>query len=167
MSGRASQVPPKPQPKKQSGEEFFYVDADDKKRDAELHNAILDEGDHDAAKAVSDKIKARILGKAQQKALELETRAGKKTVVELWPETDESRADFMGRCTTALSKCVGPKKAPRICATKWRKSEKLGKKPEGKSFIARGLDDTDAIEACGETCVGCEGADAPFDPPKD
>ena len=69
----------------------------------------------------------------------------------------------MSRCTTALNKCVGPKKAPRICATKWRKSATHGKKkPDEKSFVARGLTDDEATEACGETCVGCEGADAPF-----
>jgi hypothetical protein len=53
---------PQPQ-RKRGGQEFFYVDADGRKRDAELHNAILDEGDHEAAKRVSDKIRARILGK--------------------------------------------------------------------------------------------------------
>lgn len=95
---------------------------------------------------------------------QLDTRGSKKTVVELWPEKDETREDFMGRCVTDLTKCIGAKKAPRVCATKWRKSEKLGKKDAGQAFVARGLDDTDVIEACGETCVGCKGADAPFTP---
>jgi hypothetical protein len=63
MSARERQSSvPRPQPK-DSGEEFFYVDADGKKRDAELHEAILADGDDAAAKEVSDKIRARILGK--------------------------------------------------------------------------------------------------------
>jgi ADP-ribosyltransferase exoenzyme len=70
----------------------------------------------------------------------------------------------MDRCITGLSKCIGPKKAPGVCGTKWRRSEKVGKKkPEEKAFVARGLTDNEAIEACGEACVGCKGADAPFD----
>jgi GNAT superfamily N-acetyltransferase len=42
--------------------EFFYIDDDGVAQDAELHNEILDEGDDEAAKKISDKVKARILG---------------------------------------------------------------------------------------------------------
>jgi predicted ABC-type ATPase len=40
--------------------EFFYIE-NGKRRDAELHDYILDQGDDAAAKAVSDKVKARLL----------------------------------------------------------------------------------------------------------
>jgi hypothetical protein len=89
---------PKPQPKKQGGEEFFYVDADGKKRDAELHNAILDDGDHDAAKAISDKIRARILGKREQQK---QWAAAKLRALALLKDYDESKhpRDEHGRWT--------------------------------------------------------------------
>jgi hypothetical protein len=91
-------------------------------------------------------------------------KGSRQTVLELWPETGENKSRFLDRCETALSKCIGPNKARRVCNTKWRKSEKLGKKPaDEKMFIARGLDADDAVEACGESCVGCKGRDAPFD----
>jgi hypothetical protein len=45
------------------GGELFYLDEHGNKQDAELHEEILREGDHAAAKAVSDKIKTRILNK--------------------------------------------------------------------------------------------------------
>jgi len=156
--------------------------ADDKKKPGDVHIDLLEidmttgvnwlnplERNRDRLDEIVARNRAKYLAEqkaertdAKKKSLELEERAGKKTVVELWPEKDESREEFMGRCTTALSKCVGPKKAPRICATKWRKSEKLGKKEIGQAFVARGLGESEATEACGETCVGCKGADAPF-----
>jgi hypothetical protein len=39
-----------------SGNEFFYIDADGKKQDAALHDAILNDGDHHAATEVSREI---------------------------------------------------------------------------------------------------------------
>ena len=83
---------------KKGSEEFFYRDADGKKQDAELHNAILDEGDHDAAKAVSDKIRARILGKHEQQK---QWAAAKARALELLKDYDESKhpRDDKGRWT--------------------------------------------------------------------
>lgn len=40
--------------------EMFYVDENGKKQDADLHNPILDEGDHEAALAVSNAVRARL-----------------------------------------------------------------------------------------------------------
>ena len=153
---------PKPQRKKQSGDEFFYVDADGKKRDAELHNAILDEGDHEAAKAVSDKIKARILAEKHDEVEKFfyETRKREQTEVELWPEEGEARGSFMSRCVDALIPCVGEQRGREICSAKWHKSRRLGK----KGFVTLGmLDGDEAVEPCGKKCEACEGADAPFD----
>ena len=48
-------------PRKGGGGELFYVDEHGNKQDAALHEEILRDGDHAAAKAVSDKIRARIL----------------------------------------------------------------------------------------------------------
>ena len=125
MSERQSPVPPKPQRK--GSQEFFYVDADGKKQDAELHNAILDEGDHEAAKAVSDKIMARIRAKRKKKALETRAREEgeyehetEQTEVELWPEEGEKRSEFMERCTFELEKCIGDR-AEDVCDEKWLK----------------------------------------------
>ena len=41
--------------------EFFYIDDDGVAQDAELHNEILDDGDDDAAKKISDKIRDQII----------------------------------------------------------------------------------------------------------
>jgi hypothetical protein len=99
---------------------------------------------------------------------DFETRGSRQTVVSLWPESGENKARFLDRCETALSKCIGPNKARRVCNTKWRKSEKLGKKDaNGMFFITRGLDDTDTVEACSKGCLACKGRDAPFDPERD
>jgi hypothetical protein len=49
---------------KSEAQEFFYLDKDGKRADADLHNPILADGDDKAAKAVSDKVTARILAKA-------------------------------------------------------------------------------------------------------
>ena len=49
------------------GGELYYLDEHGNKQDAELHEEILRDGDHAAAKAVSDKIKARILDEACRK----------------------------------------------------------------------------------------------------
>ena len=49
---------------RKGGGELFYVDEHGNKQDAELHEEILRDGDHAAAKAVSDPIKARILREA-------------------------------------------------------------------------------------------------------
>lgn len=46
------------------GGDLFYVDEHGNKQDAALHEEILRDGDHAAAKAVSDKIKALILNEA-------------------------------------------------------------------------------------------------------
>jgi hypothetical protein len=54
---------PKQRPRPDKAREFFYRDKA-RRRDAELHETILAEGDHAAAKRVSDKVKARILGKS-------------------------------------------------------------------------------------------------------
>jgi hypothetical protein len=42
--------------------EFFYIDDDGVEQDAELHDAILNDGDDEAAKKISDKVRAQILG---------------------------------------------------------------------------------------------------------
>jgi hypothetical protein len=52
-----------PRPRK-GGSELFYLDEHGNKQDAALHEEILLDGDHAAAKAVSDKIEARILREA-------------------------------------------------------------------------------------------------------
>jgi hypothetical protein len=49
---------------RKGGGELYYLDEHGNKQDAELHEEILSQGDHAAAKAVSDKIKARILKEA-------------------------------------------------------------------------------------------------------
>jgi hypothetical protein len=51
---------------KSEAQEFFYDD-DGKRADADLHNAILADGDDAAAKKVSDKVKARLLAEAPAK----------------------------------------------------------------------------------------------------
>jgi len=101
------------------------------------------------------------------RALRLLARAKKpkpgKTEIELWPEKDESRDAFMDRCVIALSKCVGPKKAPGVCARKWRKSEKLGKKElVTRAAIVAEADADLLIEPCGASCLACEGRNAPW-----
>jgi len=80
-----------------------------------------------------------------------------KTEVELWPSDGEERADFMSRCTEALTKCIGSR-AAGVCAAKWNKSKVLGK----KSVTFDMLDGDEAIEPCGDKCLACAGADAPF-----
>jgi hypothetical protein len=50
-------------------QELFYVDANGKRQDAGFHNEILDQGDFEAAKRVSDKIKAQILAKAEKQKM--------------------------------------------------------------------------------------------------
>jgi hypothetical protein len=40
--------------------EMFYLDENGVRQDADLHNPILDEGDHDAALAVSNAVRARL-----------------------------------------------------------------------------------------------------------
>ena len=102
---------------------------------------------------------------AKRRSLELLARAKKpKTKIELWPEEGESRDDFMDRCVVALTKCIGATKAPRVCANKWRKSEKLGKKAMITRADIEAEDDADLlIEPCGRTCLSCEGRDAPWE----
>jgi hypothetical protein len=46
--------------KPRKGGDLFYLDEHGNKQDAALHEEILSQGDHAAAKAVSDRIKARI-----------------------------------------------------------------------------------------------------------
>ena len=41
--------------------EFFYYDENNQRQDADLHNAILAEGDDAAALAVSEAVRKRIL----------------------------------------------------------------------------------------------------------
>jgi hypothetical protein len=53
-----------------SGNEFFYIDADGKKQDAALHNAILDAGDHHAATEVGKEV-ARRAGISEDMILKL------------------------------------------------------------------------------------------------
>jgi cyanate lyase len=45
---------------KSKAEEFFYEDADGNRADAELHQPILDDGDHAKAQAVSRKVAKRL-----------------------------------------------------------------------------------------------------------
>jgi hypothetical protein len=91
------------------------------------------------------------------------TKGSRQTVVELWPEEGENKDRFMARCVADLTKCIGESKAVRVCRTKWARSEKLGKKsPDAGVFVSRELAADDAVEVCGGTCTGCDGADAPF-----
>lgn len=46
--------------KSDGGTEFFYLDNNHDKQDANLHNAILDDGDHEAARAVSRAVMKRL-----------------------------------------------------------------------------------------------------------
>jgi hypothetical protein len=55
-------------PKPREASEFFY-DENGGKGDAELHDFILDQGDDEAARAVSDKIAGRILSPKRIKRL--------------------------------------------------------------------------------------------------
>jgi hypothetical protein len=92
----------------------------------------------------------------------LETRARQpreQTEIEIWPEEDESRDDFMDRCIDELTPCIGDR-ADEVCVEKWDASGKLGK----KGFVARDLLTGDlAIAPCGKTCLACDGAPAPFE----
>ena len=107
--------------------------------------------------------------RAQAQALLARAKEPPKTEIELWPDKDESQQDFMDRCIVALTKCVGPIRAPRVCRNKWRKSEKLGKKElVTRAAIAAENEADLLVEPCGKACIACEGADAPwskaFDP---
>jgi hypothetical protein len=53
MSGN----PKRPQHK---ASEMFYIDEHGQRQDAEIHNAILDDGDHEAALAVSNAVRERL-----------------------------------------------------------------------------------------------------------
>lgn len=77
------------------------------------------------------------------------------TEIELWPEEDENEDDFMDRCVSELTVCIGDR-AGSVCEDKWEASKELGK----KGFVKRGmLDGNLAIEACGSSCLGCHGVD--------
>jgi hypothetical protein len=47
-------------PSQRKAEEFFYLDDDDQRQDADLHEPILAGGDHDAARAVSKAVMKRL-----------------------------------------------------------------------------------------------------------
>lgn len=64
MAKTAAADPPRFPP--DVAQELFYVDADGNRQDAGFHNEILDQGDFEAAKRVSDRIKAEILAKARK-----------------------------------------------------------------------------------------------------
>jgi hypothetical protein len=49
-------------PNKKPAQEFFRRDGLGHRQDEDLHNEILDEGDHDVAKEVSRRVRDRILG---------------------------------------------------------------------------------------------------------
>jgi hypothetical protein len=69
---RANPPDPPKGSKDPKSKEFFYIDDDGVAQDAELHNAILDEGDDEAAKKISDAVMARILGEDKEaKAAEI------------------------------------------------------------------------------------------------
>ena len=53
-----------------SGNEFFYKDKDGKKQDAALHDAILNDGDHQAATNIGKDV-ARRLGISEDMILKL------------------------------------------------------------------------------------------------
>src|SRR5262245_27693874 len=84
---------------------------------------------------------------------------GTDTEIELWPEDGEQRGEFMDRCIRAMIKCVGRDRAHDICSEKWDGSLKLGTKQHVTRAMVTG---NAAIEPCGESCIGCKGADAPF-----
>ena len=50
----------KPRKSSDGGTEFFYLDNNHDKQDANLHNPILDDGDHEAARAVSRAVMKRL-----------------------------------------------------------------------------------------------------------
>lgn len=83
------------------------------------------------------------------------------TEIELWPETGEDREEFLDRCVEALIPCIGEDDAVDVCTAKWTELLDLGK----KGFVTRSmLAGNAAIEPCGESCMGCKGRDAPYDP---
>jgi hypothetical protein len=49
-------------PNRKPAQEFFRRDGFGRRQDEDLHNEILDEGDHDVAKEVSRRVRDRILG---------------------------------------------------------------------------------------------------------
>jgi hypothetical protein len=54
-------MPTSAKPKRRRpAQEMFYLGDDHSRQDAELHDAILKDGDHDAAQAVSDKVRKRL-----------------------------------------------------------------------------------------------------------
>ena len=53
-------MPTSVRPKRPKSNELFYLDNDHKRQDAELHESILADGDHDAALAVSDAVRKRL-----------------------------------------------------------------------------------------------------------
>ncbi|WP_065755210.1 hypothetical protein [Bradyrhizobium paxllaeri] len=57
-------------PQRRKAEEFFYLDQEDSRQDSGLHEPILEDGDQDAAHAVSREVMARLgLSDAEIEAL--------------------------------------------------------------------------------------------------
>jgi len=81
------------------------------------------------------------------------------TEIELWPDDDEEREDFLDRCVAELEVCIGDK-AQDVCEAKWEASEKLGK----KGLVTRAMVDGDltVIEPCGKSCLACDRAPLEF-----
>lgn len=78
-----------------------------------------------------------------------------KTEIELWPEEDQDRDDFLDYCIGELTPCLGADRADEVCSAKWEASGKLGK----KGFVARAdLGDDLRIEPCGKSCLACNEA---------
>jgi hypothetical protein len=74
MSGASRKNSRLPKPPKTEAQEFFYLE-DGQKADADLHEFILDQGDDEAARAVSAKVAARILSPKRLAKLNGETKA--------------------------------------------------------------------------------------------
>jgi hypothetical protein len=131
-----------------------------KATDAELA-AVLKKQRWDAIKAQS--LAVLQLTEELKKKVTKAHEPREETEVELWPDQDEGRYDFMDRCILALIPCVGEDKANEVCAEKWDESKRLGRNPPKKSFIKfYGLSANLVVEPCGKACVACKGASAPF-----
>jgi len=78
-----------------------------------------------------------------------------KTEIELWPEKDQDRDDFLDYCIDELTPCLGADRADEVCSAKWEASKELGK----KGFVSRAdLGDDLSIEPCGKSCLACDHA---------
>ena len=92
-------LPRRRSPQPHRAAELFYRQ-NGERRDTDLHEPIIEEGDHAAAEAVSRRVMSRVLTPAQIDALmrgKSETKA-----MPMTPGKDESQSDFMSRCVPEM-----------------------------------------------------------------